>query len=74
MLVVAQVVVFNHICLFGMAVPFVFIYLLIALPLTMGQAKVISIAFFLGLTVDIFRIQPASMPSGVPLWQHCGTL
>ena len=53
-LVVAQVVVFNHICLFGLAVPFVFIYLLIALPLTMGQAKVISIAFFLGLTVDIF--------------------
>lgn len=53
-LVVAQVVVFNHICLFGVAVPFVFIYLLIALPLTLSQAKVLTIAFFLGLTVDIF--------------------
>lgn len=53
-LVVAQVVVFNHICLFGMAVPYVFIYLLIALPLTLGQGKVLTIAFLLGLTVDVF--------------------
>jgi len=53
-LIVAQVVVFNHICLFGVAVPYVFIYLLIALPLDMGQGKVLTIAFVTGLVVDIF--------------------
>lgn len=50
----AQVVVFNHICLFGVAVPYVFIYLLVSLPLDMGQGKVITIAFLTGLVVDIF--------------------
>ncbi len=54
LLVLAQVVVFNHICLFGMAVPFVFIYSLIVLPLTMGPSKVITMGFVLGLIVDIF--------------------
>ena len=44
-LVLAQVMVFNHICLFNVAVPMVFIYLLVRLPI---------IGFFLGLTVDIF--------------------
>ncbi len=53
-LVMCQVVVFNHICLFGVAVPFVFIYLLITLPLTINRSAYISIAFFLGLFVDIF--------------------
>lgn len=53
-LILAQVVVFNHICLFGMAVPFVFIYLLIILPFAMGASKVITIGFILGLIVDIF--------------------
>lgn len=54
LLIVAQVVVFNHICLFGIAVPYVFIYILIALPLTLGSGKVITAGFFLGLIVDIF--------------------
>lgn len=53
-LVLCQVVVFNHICLFGVAVPFVFIYLIITLPLTMGRSGFFTIAFFLGLIVDIF--------------------
>lgn len=53
-LAIAQIVVFNHICLFGVAVPFVFIYLLISLPLTLGQGKVLTIAFLYGLIIDIF--------------------
>ncbi len=35
-LVLSQVVVFNHICLFGMAIPLVFIYFIIKLPITLG--------------------------------------
>lgn len=54
LLIAAQAIVFNHICLFGVAVPFVFIYLIIALPLTLNRSLVLTIAFFTGLAVDIF--------------------
>ncbi len=53
-LVLAQVIVFNHICLFGVAVPLVFIYLIVRLPITMPINGVLTVAFFLGLIVDIF--------------------
>ncbi|MCH5326101.1 MAG: rod shape-determining protein MreD [Duncaniella sp.] len=53
-LIIAQVVVFNHICLFNVAVPMVFIYVLLRLPVTMSFNWVVSIGFFLGLTVDLF--------------------
>ncbi|MCI9284824.1 MAG: rod shape-determining protein MreD [Muribaculaceae bacterium] len=53
-LVLAQVVVFNHICLFNVAVPMVFIYVIIRLPITLAINWVLTVSFFLGLTVDIF--------------------
>ncbi len=53
-LVLAQAVVFNHICLFGIAVPLVFIYLIIKLPVTLNTNWALTIGFFLGLIVDIF--------------------
>ncbi len=53
-LLLAQVIVLNHVCLFGVAVPFAFIYVLLRLPLTLSQNWVLTIAFILGLTVDIF--------------------
>lgn len=53
-LVLAQVIVFNHICLFNVAVPLVFIYLLVRLPITLSVNWMLTIGFFLGLTVDIF--------------------
>lgn len=53
-LVLAQVMVFNHICLFNVAVPMVFIYLLVRLPITLSVNWMLTIGFFLGLTVDIF--------------------
>lgn len=57
-LVLAQVIVFNHICLFNVAVPFVFIYLLVRLPLTMPVYQVLTIGFFLGLIIDMFSDTP----------------
>ncbi|MDE6683633.1 MAG: rod shape-determining protein MreD [Duncaniella sp.] len=53
-LVLAQVIVFNHICIFNVAVPMVFIYLIVRLPITLSPNWVLTIGFFLGLIVDIF--------------------
>lgn len=53
-MVLAQVIVFNHICLFGYAVPLVFIYLIIKLPMTLSTNWTLTVSFLLGLTIDIF--------------------
>lgn len=53
-LVLAQAMVFNHICLFNVAVPMVFIYLIVRLPITLALNWVLTIGFLFGLTVDIF--------------------
>lgn len=54
LMVLAQVIVFNHICLFGYAVPLVFIYVIIKLPVTLNANWVLTVSFLLGLTIDIF--------------------
>ena len=53
-LLLAQVIVLNHVCLFGVAVPFAFIYVLLRLPVTMNQNWVLTVGFFMGLLIDIF--------------------
>lgn len=53
-LVVAQVVVFNHICLFNVAIPLVFIYFIVKLPVNLPVNWSMTFSFLLGLTVDIF--------------------
>lgn len=53
-LVLAQVIVFNHVCLFNVAVPLVFIYLIVRLPVTLSLNWTLTIGFVLGLVVDIF--------------------
>ncbi|MBD5213615.1 MAG: rod shape-determining protein MreD [Bacteroidales bacterium] len=57
-LVAAQAVVFNHICLFGMAVPLVFIFFILRLPVGIGINTLLTLSFLLGLTVDIFSDTP----------------
>lgn len=54
LMVLTQVIVFNHICLFGYAVPLVYIYVIIKLPVTLNVNWVLTISFLLGLTIDIF--------------------
>lgn len=54
LLIIAQVVVLNHICLFGVAVPFAFIYIIMRLPLSTNQNLVLTVSFLLGLVIDIF--------------------
>ena len=53
-LVLCQVVVFNHICLFGVAIPLVFIYFILKLPVTLDVNWTMTFAFLLGLTIDVF--------------------
>lgn len=53
-IVIAQAIVFNHICLFNVAMPFVFIYVIMRLPIGLNVNWVLTIGFFLGLLIDIF--------------------
>lgn len=53
-LVLVQVIVCNRICLFNIAVPIVFIYFIIRLPVSLGVNWVMTLSFTLGLTIDIF--------------------
>lgn len=49
----AQAVLFNNLVLFNVALPIVFIYLIITLPVTMSETLAISVGFFTGLCLDI---------------------
>ncbi len=53
-LILVQVIVLNHVCLFGVAVPFAFLYILLRLPVNYSQNVVLTIGFLLGLTIDVF--------------------
>ncbi len=53
-LVAAQVIIFNHLFLFNVALPLVFIYFIIKLPVTLGLNWMMSLSFLMGLTIDIF--------------------
>ncbi|MCM1110285.1 MAG: rod shape-determining protein MreD [Clostridium sp.] len=52
-LILLQAVVFNHIFIFDVAMPFVFIYVILRLPVNMSRNWVLTVAFFMGLAVDI---------------------
>ena len=52
-LVPIQALVLNNIVLFNVAVPMVFIYLIITLPVTYSANTAMTIGFITGLAVDI---------------------
>ena len=56
--VLSQVLIFNNIALFGVAIPIVFIYFLVRLPINIGLPYLFTFAFLLGLIVDIFSDTP----------------
>ncbi len=53
-LVLVQVLICNHLVLFNVAVPIVFIYFIIRLPMDMSMNLLLTLSFLLGFTVDIF--------------------
>ncbi|MDE5586178.1 MAG: rod shape-determining protein MreD [Muribaculaceae bacterium] len=57
-LVFVQILLMNHIELFGSAVCFIFIYFLIKLPINLSTNWLLTIGFILGLTVDILSDTP----------------
>lgn len=57
-LVPAQAVIFNNLILFNVAIPLVFIYLIISLPITLSTNWAVTIGFITGLAVDIFSDTP----------------
>lgn len=56
--ILAQALIFNHIILFNVAVPIVFIYFIIRLPISLKLPYLFTLAFLLGLCVDIFSDTP----------------
>ena len=53
-LVLAQSIIFNHVCLYNVALPFLFIYFIVRLPITLSPNWVMTLGFLLGTTIDIF--------------------
>ena len=53
----------NKIVLWGIAMPVVFIYLILRLPVNLHDGWVLTIAFFTGLLIDIFNIPIPSVDS-----------
>ena len=53
-MVLAQAIC-SKICLINIAVPIIFIYFMVRLPISIGVNWMMTIGFFLGLTIDIFN-------------------
>ena len=57
-LVLVQVTILDHVMLFSVAAPVVYIYFIIRLGVSTGVNRLMSLAFFMGLLVDIFADTP----------------
>ncbi len=53
-LILVQVVILNRICLFGIAVPLAYFYVILRLPVTISKEWLFTIAFALGFIIDVF--------------------
>lgn len=53
-MILVQVLVCNNILLFGVAVPFIFIFFIVTLPLNLNPNLLMTLAFALGLIIDLF--------------------
>ena len=66
-LIPAQAVFFNNMVLFNVAVPMVFIYIIISLPITYNPSLRMTIGFLSGLAVDILSDTPGLNALGCTL-------
>lgn len=58
LMVPLQAIVFNHLILFNVAVPLVFLWLIIMLPVTLGTNVSMLISFIAGFALDVFCDTP----------------
>ena len=66
-LALAQVLVFNHIRLFGYAIPLLYVYFAIAIPRNYPRWATLLWCFALGLTVDLFSNTPGAAAASMTL-------
>lgn len=66
-MILVQALIFNHIVLFNVAVPLVFIYFIIRLPISLPTGWLLTFSFLLGLFVDIFSDTPGVNALGCTL-------
>ena len=52
--VLLQVLVMNNIHLFGIVIPFIYLYIILKLPVDISRTSIILISFFTGIIIDIF--------------------
>ena len=57
-LILLQVTVFNRFHLFGVATPYLFVYLLIKFPAGMSRSLTLLASFLIGFVLDIFTNTP----------------
>lgn len=57
-LLISQVLIFNHILLFDVALPIIFIYFIVRMPVNMSVNILLTLAFLFGLIIDIFSDTP----------------
>lgn len=57
-LLLLQVMIFNHVHLLGVATPLCYIYFLLILPMDTPRWAYILLGFFMGLLVDLFTNTP----------------
>lgn len=58
LLIPLQAIVFDHAILFNVAVPLVFLYLIVALPVTLGTNLSVALGFAAGIMLDVFCDTP----------------
>ncbi len=58
LLIPAQAIVFNRLILFNVAVPEVFVYLIVMLPITMSVNSSMLLSFLAGIVLDAFCDTP----------------
>lgn len=57
-ILLAQILIFNHILLFGIAAPLVLVYFIVRAPIDMGTNILLTLSFLQGLAVDICSDTP----------------
>lgn len=72
-LILIQVLICNHIMLFNVAVPFIYIYVITRLPMTMKTDWVLTWAFLAGFIVDLFSDTPGVNTIACVIMAMCKT-
>lgn len=57
-MILLQVLICNHIALFNVAVPIIFIYFIVRLPIDLGHGWLFTLSFLMGLIIDICSDTP----------------